>query len=77
MPKYYFHLTASTRLADADGRDMPTESSAVQYAEMIASALGRTPMLVGSTIVVTDDNGVDLCEVRVENTARTDGSRKS
>ena len=54
MPRYYFHLEGSERIADKRGRDLPDDNAAGREAEGISAALQRSRGRVWSVIVTNE-----------------------
>ena len=64
MPRYHFELVDSHTVADEGGVEMPDEIAAMDAAELLARRLVRErPELKnrGFAILVTDENGEEIC----------------
>jgi hypothetical protein len=62
MPRYYFHLEGSERIADKRGRDLPDDNAAGREAEGISAALQRSRGRVWS-VIVTNEWGHKVVEI--------------
>lgn len=62
MPRYYFHLEGSERIADKRGRDLPDDNAARREAEGIAAALQRSRGRVWA-VIVTNEWGHTVIEI--------------
>jgi hypothetical protein len=62
MPRYYFHLEGSERIADKRGRDLPDGNAAGRDAEGISAALQRSRGRVWS-VIVTNEWGHKVVEI--------------
>ena len=62
MPRYYFHLEGSERIADKRGRDLPDDNAARREAEGISGALRQSRGVVWS-VIVTNEWGHKVVEI--------------
>jgi len=62
MPRYYFHLEGSERIADKRGRDLPDDNAARREAEGISAALRQSRGGVWS-VIVTNEWGHKVVEI--------------
>jgi hypothetical protein len=61
MPRYFFHLEGSERIADKRGQELPNDDAARREAEAIVHALGLRSCKAWR-VTVTDENGEDITE---------------
>jgi hypothetical protein len=71
MPRYHFHIVNGHEVFDSQGKPLPNEGAAREYAEMVAKQFAKMPIRTRLHAVrVTNETGDVLFRIPIDKVSK-------